>query len=284
MVKFKDIEPYEWIRNGVINVEHEVEGSYVRNWIPEVFEAYCKILHPIYEDSSIKDKTLTWDEWDKDQNGLPRRVEPGSVEEILNQADSNIALHEQLHRLEEVSMLPRGGTGDIEGSIGRRVFWKELAERYGLIFHPEIHEESFTRKFRQVLSKWSWPRYLAGPDEGTLNEEMCLEIARLLQPYIGNQECYFYYFMQTEKLEELVWRWKFSDPFPDSLAQEVSLSPTYWWPSDHTWCLNTDYDSAFSVLGSSRSMIDSFLENPIIECVETDSTHRLDAYSDRING
>jgi len=42
-----------------------------------------------------------------------------------------------------------------------------------------------------------------------------------------------------------------------------------WWPADHTWCVATEVDSAWTHVGGSRACIDAVLADPRLESVET---------------
>lgn len=48
-------------------------------------------------------------------------------------------------------------------------------------------------------------------------------------------------------------------------------SPTFWWPEDRPWFINTCYDSEYTVIGGSRALIDALCNDPELECFSLES-------------
>ena len=142
--KLEDLIPVDWIKENTDVPELRPEmwrGNFVSHCVPKIYPAYCKILHPIYEDLSVADRGVSWD----DVKVL--RVDEGDpIDNLLNESTTIYA-------------------GPDEASTLRRISWKQLAGQLGLTFHPEINVDTFTSNF----AGRSWPRYLIGPDEGNLN-------------------------------------------------------------------------------------------------------------------
>lgn len=148
----------------LVDADASQGGVRLENLVPAVFPAYCKLFHPIYVDPEVSGRSTSWHQ--AESQGRPD--------------------------LGVLAGLRAGGTLVRESSDGRvkgeRVRWRELAERYGLTFHSEIHADSLTKAFGG-----SWPRYLLGPDEGRLDDETCDALVSVLGPLTGAVPCYFYY-------------------------------------------------------------------------------------------
>ena len=175
--RIADLEPAKWILNGVLPLQPrrapDWSGNIVANCLPDVFPSYAKVLHAIWEDTSVNDRTTSW----QDVRG----------DDALDKIASFAVEPEAVRDLFKDSVTVRGRTAD-EGKL-RRFRWSSLAERYGIIFNPSINDNSVTSRFPGR----SWPRYLVGPDEGTLDEESVLCLCDLFWHFTGNQECYFMY-------------------------------------------------------------------------------------------
>ena len=166
-----DLDPVRWIHQAV----KEPPGkALVGHCVPAVFETYCKVLHPIFEDLSIVDREMSWDDEERQaQKARPRVPDPiaAAVQDVLR--DSVLT-----------SAAPPGPFPS------RRISWRQLADRYGLICNPEISSWSFTERFRGR----SWPRYLVAPREGSLDRDTCRRLVVHLAPFTTQQEeCFFFY-------------------------------------------------------------------------------------------
>ena len=54
-------------------------------------------------------------------------------------------------------------------------------------------------------------------------------------------------------------------------------SANLWWPADHAWCVATEIDFAWTIVGGSRSCIDAILRDPRLRATETTSGAALGA-------
>src|SRR5437899_1572162 len=161
-----DLAPSKWIDENtdtlLAGTNPEWRGNFVSHCVPSIYSAYLKILHPIYEDLSISDRSITWN----DLKEMPS--DPNDpVDQLLGEATIVYG-------------------GEYQTDSLRRIRWKELADQRGLIFHPEINVDTFTRSFEER----SWPRYLIGPDEGLLEDESCKRIVDTLASSADSQKCY----------------------------------------------------------------------------------------------
>jgi hypothetical protein len=163
----------------------------------------------------------------------------------------------------------------------RRILWRELAERYGLTFHPEITADSFTRNFTGK----SWPRYLIGPNEGTLDRETCEKLVNTLSQYPQSQECYFHYdLIATRQYErDLLYEGFLIDVMDTFEMEEVYGTPSHWWPVSRRWFLCTDWDLPISLFGGPEETVEALIANPVLECVRVQQSTRIDYRADGVN-
>jgi len=135
-----------WITEGVVKTSPDTKST-VAHCIPSIFPSYAKIFHPIYEDLSVQDEKLSWQEDDKDKGPKPKPETETQrlIVEVLSQAS-----------------LVYGAARP--GSRPVRIRWAELAKRFGMPFVPTLSSWSFTRQFPGRR----WPRHLIGPVEGNL--------------------------------------------------------------------------------------------------------------------
>lgn len=237
MKELNSLEPYKWIENETAQVEGispNWNGNFVSHCVPKRYEAYCKILYPIYADANIKDKSIMRDDNDEEDDFV----------------------------------------------YGQRIFYKDLAKELGLQYTKGIDIGTFWRAWGE-----HYPRYLSYVEEGHIDETSCPKIIELLKPFTANQECYFYYYFLATK------DWKSDKLFKGNLDEVLSFyshpnlrfSPTYWWVEDKSWCLCTDHDLDFTLIGGNRELINKFLQDDFLECIEVDLTTRVDYKADENN-
>ena len=61
--RLDDLSEFHWISQSLWPLgsrEDGGNGHTLRHLLPDVFESYCKVLHPIYRDESIDDKRRPW--------------------------------------------------------------------------------------------------------------------------------------------------------------------------------------------------------------------------------
>ena len=60
-------------------------------------------------------------------------------------------------------------------------------------------------------------------------------------------------------------------------------TPNLLWPDDHAWCLATEVDLDSTVVGGTRALVDHLLATPDLEVLEVTETDSLGAYDDAVN-
>lgn len=128
-----------------------------------------------------------------------------------------------------------------------------------------------------------WPRRLFGPAEGTLDPDHALRVAAILHNRTPGP-CNFTYFPVAYN--------DMDNPFslraaliemPAILDLDVWTTPEYWWPEDKTWCVCTDYDLEFTLVGGDDQLIDAIVGDDLMEAIEVRPEHRVDKYADSLN-
>jgi hypothetical protein len=228
LTRLDDFSETEWLLDGRLPLAREAFPPVrVGNVIPPVFEAWRKLLHPMYRDAEIDDHVM------------------------------------------------RGG----------RIRWEELAGEHGLEFHPEIHHASFARAF----PGGRWPVRVRAPREGTLDAETCLALVEILEAHTRAEQCYFYYTGVSVNYDDehgfapQLYRGLSRDLLAFEGMAEVNATPEYWWPEDRAWCVHTDWDSAFTLIGGPEAAVEELGRHPEIESLRVKAESRVDAEADEIN-
>jgi hypothetical protein len=238
---------FDWIRDGrhktgPHSIEPDWPGVPVAALIPEMFEAYAKIFHPIEGHYENIDHPLDLEE--RKILGLP-----------------------ECHVL--CDFVQRMRT-DREAPTLR---WKQVAEALGVPFQRQLSHEWF----RPVLEPGCWPRYVSGPDEGILEEREATTLISILSES-ASSDCYFRFaemiYIGTNKpllyagpLERL-------QRFLKETGRQ--FTPEYWWPADRSWCVCSDYDLPFTIVAGSKQLIDSILTNAYLESIQVTPDTRVD--------
>lgn len=260
MIKLEIGNNIDWILQNLD--EHKSgddwNGNFISHLLPDRFERYVKILHSIYEDLSITDKKITWNQ-----------TEQKNIKKIFDDPVKNL--------LTKATMTFSSLNEDFEGV---RVKWIDLANKYNVPFKKTVNVNTFINHFPQN----SFPRYLVGPTEGILESHENNELIKILNPFCLNSECYFYYdslvFADFDRVD--LYKGKLSELLDLINNKELTFgySPTYIWSDKKDWCLNTDYDLSFSVIGCSGEIAERLLSSEILETIEVNRKTRIDCKAD----
>jgi hypothetical protein len=61
---------------------------------------------------------------------------------------------------------------------------------------------------------------------------------------------------------------------PDLLVNDSP--PEYWWPESRSWCVCSDYDLSFTIVGGPQNFIDQILASNVLEAVTVSHHTRID--------
>lgn len=242
---------FEWIRSGrddrsLGRADARWMGNFVSHLLPKTFATYAKVFHRIDAYYENVDNPLS-----------RKEIEILRIPPCLGLK----ALIENLRA----------------NCRGTRLRWKEIAEFLHVPFQPELNHAWYWAK----LEPGCWPRFLTGPDEGTLNDEECSALVSVLLPFTGNHRCFFRFaempFVGTDKL--LMFQVPLEEVRTFLSNDAYQFTPEYWWPADRSWCVCSDYDLMFTVVGGSKDLISRLLENEVLECIEVTPSTRVDSYA-----
>lgn len=243
-------DAFEWIRTGrekFLPRDKPDWKSFVSNLVPKQFEAYAKMLHQI--NASYK-----------------------NIDNPLTEREISILKIPPCTKLRSfVERLRKEGRGP-------RIRWRELAQLFGMPFEAEICHEWFRASMEEP---GCWPRFLGGPDDGSLNAEELSAVLSALQPFTGNQDSFFRFseiaFIATDRPIHFCGT---LDELSTFLANgEYQLTPEYWWPADHSWCVCSDYDLTFTIVAGSKELVSAVLNDATLEALQVTPQTRIDGYA-----
>lgn len=259
MRRLSSFTEIDWIKDGVAHRAPEMPCT-VAHCVPSMFEAYAKILHPIYEDLSVEEDGPTWDEEDK-----------------ANSAASPLHTDSVIANVLARSTLVYGGAKP--GSRPVHLRWAQLARRLGLPFAATLSAASFTRRF----SGGSWPQSLIGPAEGSLAGAERDALAAVLSRHTMTGRCLFHLWLlaTADWSEDFLFEGALEDVrrFPDEVP-EARCTPTHWFPDNRGWLVCSDYDLTFTLVGGPGALVHDLLEHPFLECVAVRPETRVDWKAD----
>ena len=240
---------FDWIQRGRAEFQPRYKGQQrqarVCNLMPPTFQRYAKVLHRLcayYEniDQPLSQRELA-------MLGIP-----------------------------ECTLLRDFVEAKRKTLSGTRVLWKEVAELLGIPFKPEINHQWFGQRLRP--NPECWPRFIYGPAEGGLQDEECSELVRVLTPFTPSLECFVRFseipFLATDA--PLLFQGHLDEVA--QLAKPYHFTPEYWWPANQSWCLCSDYDLDFTVIGGQAQLVDALLRNEVLESIEVTADTRTDNF------
>ncbi len=251
MIPTSETAAFEWIVRqrtptphcGEVNAASGVNLSCV---LPLTFEKYAKILHRLDGHYENIDHPLSAEEID-----------------VLGIPDCSV--------IRELVMRKRNS------SSSSRIFWREAAQALGVPYAPEINHTWFSTRLEP--NPQCWPRFIWGPGEGSLDSCECHELVSKLATVTGEQGCYFKLaeipYVGTE--QDLLFTGSLGEMEDFFINSSFQFTPEYWWPRDHSWCVCTDYDLDFTVVGGSSILIDGLLQSDVLECIEVPPSIRVDS-------
>jgi len=247
MQKCEDESVFDWIRDQRSTTagrydDPDWKGNPVSVVLPPIFPRYVKILHRLDAHYENIDNPL-------------------SPEELL------------ILKIPECSVLRELVLG-LRGSGSTRVRWKRVADALGLEFGTDIIDEWF----RAVLEPGCWPRFIYGPNDGWLDAEEGKSLVAILRQLTADGAIYLRMaeipLVGTET--PLLYKGHFDDVLKLLQTERSNMLPEYWWPSDHAWCVCSDYDLTFTLVGGSSELCQRLLDDDVLECVEVRPETRVD--------
>jgi hypothetical protein len=156
-----------------------------------------------------------------------------------------------------------------------RIRWKTLAKLLGVPFKSEICLEWFRASMED---RACWARFLSGPDDGNLNAEEFPEVVSILRAFSRGQDCFFRFarWSFTKMDEPPIFRGELNELAEFLSDKSYRFTPEYWWPADRSWCVCSEYDLKFTIVGGPKELVSAVLTNPTLEALEVTSHTRTD--------
>jgi hypothetical protein len=111
-----------------------------------------------------------------------------------------------------------------------------------------------------------------------LNAKEFPEMLSILRTYSGSEDCLFRFsewgIQRTNK--PLTVRGALDELTLFLTEKSYRFTPEYWWPADRSWCLCSEFDSKFTVVGGSKDLISSVVNNATLEALEVTAQTRID--------
>jgi len=253
----------DWLMN-FIESNEKAKSRNIGTEMPDKFDRYLKIFHSIYIDKQNQHLEITWDEANKMENEPNQKVEEiKSFEDILKSA----------------SMVGIGTPEDLITSKEnyRRVLWEELCNKENIEFKKTISPRVFQKHYGD-----SFPIWLCGPNEGSLDELETPKIIEIIsQSKTANEEFYFHFdwlkselmFSRDQKDANIRFKGKINElmVFFDYNYEETNLNqlPTYIWNESKSLLFWSDYDLAYTFIGCdvqiANQLMNSNLESAIVD-------------------
>ena len=171
------------------------------------------------------------------------------------------------------------GAANGDSKESARVLWANLASRCGLKFHPEINDYYF----RLAISDREFVKNLRGPEEGNLDDATCQAILESVRHARGSEHCWFYYSGIRPPFETRLYGGSLDEVLLCSSLDGIRTLPEYWWPADRTWCVSTDHDLRFTLIGGSKELVQACIEHPFLECLPVEGSTRVDDFAEAPN-
>lgn len=248
MEVISDLSKFNWIADGrhPIPPPYSSEGVPLSCLLPLNFECYAKILHRFDTPHDTIDQSL-------------------GAEEL------------RILKIPDCTTIRNLVAQDRPSPLGSRILWKEAAQALGVPYAPELTHSWFARALAPNAS--CWPRFIEGPADGALKTEECQELASLLGEVTPRRACFF-------RLAELPYIGTDQSLLFKGMLNEVAdffasfqCTPEYWWPSDHQWCVCSEYDLTFTIVGGSSNLITLLLRSEVLECLEVRPEIRVDDFA-----
>lgn len=158
---------------------------------------------------------------------------------------------------------------------GDRTSWAQVAKECGVTYDAEFSDAAMR----------TWPSHLWVAHEGSIPPSVVRAFIRVLDRG-GETPVYFWWWVvaamgflpRREPVTDVLCRGPLGD-LPAFLARERRPSPTYWWPSDRAWCVATDWDLCFTMVGGTATTIRRLLAEPEVEGFEVRADSILLRYS-----
>lgn len=152
------------------------------------------------------------------------------------------------------------------------VRWSEVAAQTGTAFHPLTH-------WHNILGHPENPRFYhpgwgTAPCMGRLDPGEARLLASILGEFTETpSRCCFclweggYHEDRKGKQPVEIGGYHYFVFLDELKAVPTADSPNFWWPADRAWCVATDIDSFYTLVGGKEDCIDRIISHPGLEAL-----------------
>ena len=262
----------QWIKENTkpwIIEDLKKNGSTVQHVVPDFYQSYAKLFHPFEINTKETDALEPHGRHQNRVHTTFSQMQDGTVlvTETNDDGTTVITYETYVQRMKQYALLNYVYTS-----------WRTVAEKYGLHFHEEINQSSFSARFREI----GWPRNLLFPREGYLVRPLLLQLLLILKEHTVNNEVYIYQLVPNSIMKD----GRIDDLVKCSLEEVTEYFPKdfigYMYAANRSWMVYTDTDLYFTLVGGSKALIETVI-NSSLEVLPCLPTTRIDHDSDHIN-
>jgi hypothetical protein len=172
---------------------------------------------------------------------------------------------------------PRDATGPVWGGNTVKHLMPDVFEAYAKVFHwLDAHYDNIDTP----LSPEEQTALHLPQCEGLLDLRELLALSTVLAAGDASIQCFYRLpemaFIGTD--HPLLYEGSLADLSAFSTKPSFR-NPEYWWAPNHEWCVCSDYDLAFTIVGGSSAAIRRILGDPVLEAIEVQPDLRVDSYA-----
>jgi hypothetical protein len=249
-------------------VHESVSGPALASFLgidPQGWEASAWIMHAMWETVALPGG-LTHDDVHRIERG------PGTGDERrASMTPDELRVEDAVEEVLGDATFVNTSYRDAPGPEWRRLRWSELRRRLGLDTTQLDGYPSF------LWSPYeSWPANLTGQGEGSLDREQleCL-VAHFVavSPRGGETTCFaFYGACAAGDYDRDVLHRGFLRDIPSLLdVEELSGSPSNFWPEDRAWLVYTDWDLWGTKVSGNATLIERLANDPRLDIIQVSS-------------
>lgn len=257
-----DKSEYKWIDYYSDGWNNNVKTHRLRECVPKNFPAYCKVLHKMFEDPNYNDLKLTYQHANRRKKTI---IAARNIRKIFKRL---------LGKADKMTILDWLGQDEqafgLELNRNTRVKWKDIAERLDIDYNADIKESELLSAFKKHMGEPSFPIYIYGPDEGTMDQEDVDNLLPLLKSHSKTDDCFFFFTLLIDPTEDdKLYKGKLDEIF-NAYKQNDEFTPTYWWSAKREWLVWTDYDLSYTIVCGTEELINDLLQNDYFESFKVD--------------
>jgi hypothetical protein len=233
----------EWITAGT-----DTSSRTVRGLVPGGFEDYGVIFHPAFREISDGEQPTLFAPWNIGEDRVP-------------------VYH-------------------------RAVRWGDVAQANGRTAHPTMEWAAITGRWEYRYDDTQPGIWDIKPQWGSLPQTAVIDLCRQLSRHTSTPaDCFFGASAIYGDLPDYVmtagaelWDMRLltgpllalpSNPFASQPEIWGYRSANMWWPTDHAWCVHSDYDLQESYIGGSHQCIADLAADPSLEVMRIDRDQLL---------